>query len=388
MCIFSWYTSYKLHGTRFGGEGFFEDHVRSIQKYYDTVVYVPFETETSTKFNDEEEWGIRTFRYKFADWYINFRRDSIIFKILRKLRIIKLYEIIHFLRGFRKVYKEFKPDVIDAQGSWRAGQFSVFFLRLYKIPVVITEHQLLSPRERRGYYEAFKLSQKNVCVSMGQQERLRELYQGVDFTVIYNGIFDRPVDSFGKNYRREGFINCVIVAGFYSDCGKGFQFLLPAMSILVHQFNIHLVLHICGGGLFFEHFVNLANELDISDRCIFYGSCTRNEVYSIVSQMDFGISASIAESAGVNVEEMLLLGKPVVVTKSCGANSLVTDFSAIVVEKGSTDALVEGIREMSERYKDFDSKAIREYALNTFEADISARKYMQIFEELVDRNRK
>ena len=119
--------------------------------------------------------------------------------------------------------------------------------------------------------------------------------------------------------------------------------------------------------------------MKITDNCIFYGSCTKKEVYSIVSEMDFGISASLCESAGVSVEEMMLLGKPLVVTKSGGANSLITDFAAIVVDRGSTEALVDGIRYMSEHYSEYDSKAISEYALQNFEIGSIAQKYVHIY---------
>lgn len=350
LCILSWYSSYKLHETNLGGGHFFTEHMKSIQPYCDVVAYVPFEHETDAKFNDEEEWGIRTFRYRYAKWYLRFK-DRIIFKVLRKLRIIKLYEIIHFVWGFHKVCKLFRPDVIHAQAAENAGIFAAFFLRLYGIPLVITEHQLIgvTPLSRRKHFmisTAYKLSRKNICVSDGQREHFRTIFNGIEFTVIYNGIYDRPIDPSAGKYRRKNFINSVIVAAFYSDEVKGFQFLLPAVKILVQELHIPLVLHVCGGGLFFEKFRNLADELQITDNCIFYGSCTKNEVYSIVSEMDFGISSSLLESAGINVEEMMLLGKPLVVTRSVGANSLVADFAAIVVDKGSTEALVDGIREM------------------------------------------
>ena len=390
LCILSWYSSYNLHGTKSGGEHFFAEHMRSVQQYCNVAAYVPFEAECPQKFNDEEEWGIRTFRYRFTKWYL-WLKNSIIFKILKKLHIIEIYEIIHFVRGFKKLYKSFKPDVIHAQALGYAGLFAAFFLRAYNIPLVITEHQLIRAKFKLIRFilrMAYKLSQKNICVSDGQREHFRKIFPDIDFTVIYNGIYDIPIDSSVKKYRREGFINCVIVAGFYSKTIKGFQFLLPAMRILVHDLNIPLMLHICGGGGYFEYFKNVANELQIADNCIFYGQCTKKQVYSVVSEMDFGISASILESAGINVEEMMLLGKPLVVTKSCGANSLVTDFSAIIVDKGSIEALVEGIHEMSERYMEFNGKAIRDYARANFMIEDTARKYAQIYRELTDEHEK
>ena len=103
-------------------------------------------------------------------------------------------------------------------------------------------------------------------------------------------------------------------------------------------------------------------------------------------------------SAGVSVQEAQLLGKPVLVTKSGGANSLVTEESAIVVDKGSTEALVKGLKAMAERFgfqkdgtgesvsKDvqtpFDSKKIRAYAVSQFEIDQVSQKYMEIYNSI------
>ena len=148
------------------------------------------------------------------------------------------------------------------------------------------------------------------------------------------------------------------------------------------QEGFPVVLHICGAGDYFEHYVNLAKELDIEDCVIFYGNCSKAKVYSIVSQMDFNISASLFECSGVSVEEALLLGKPMLVTRSGGANSLVNDDVAIVVDKGSVHALVDGIKQMAKRLPDFDAAAIRAYAEENFEIDHVSRQYMALYESL------
>ena len=128
-----------------------------------------------------------------------------------------------------------------------------------------------------------------------------------------------------------------------------------------------------------EYYQNMARELGVEKQCIFYGQCDKKKMYSIMSQMDFIISASLFESAGVTVQESQLLGKPVLVTKSGGANSLVTEESAIVVDKGSVDALVNGIKEMTDGLSTFDSEKIRAYALSQFEIDQVSQKYMEVY---------
>ena len=98
--------------------------------------------------------------------------------------------------------------------------------------------------------------------------------------------------------------------------------------------------------------------------------------------MDFGVSASLYESAGVSVEEMLLLGKPMLVTNSGGANSLVTENTAIVVEKGSTQALTDGIAALAQRLPWFRSQTIQDYANQNFQIDQVSRQYMSLYRDV------
>ena len=124
--------------------------------------------------------------------------------------------------------------------------------------------------------------------------------------------------------------------------------------------------------------------MGIEDCCVFYGNCTKAKVYSIVSRMDFNISASLYECSGVSVEEALLLGKPMLVTKSGGANSLVNKDVAIVVDKGSTEALVDGIKEMVNRLDAFDTETIKAYAFENFEIDQVSQRYMVLYKKLLE----
>lgn len=213
-------------------------------------------------------------------------------------------------------------------------------------------------------------------------ESIKSYFPDEKFQVIYNGVIDpKTVETDGKKYAKEGYVNCCIVAAFYNKEVKGYQFLLPALKKLVDS-GKKIMLHICGGGEYMTYYQELAKEIGVWENCIFYGQCGKQRVYSMMRQMDFVISASLFESAGVSVQEAMLLGKPLVVTKSGGANSLVGKDTAIIVEKGSTDALADGIQEMSERLSEFDAAYIRAYALENFEIENVTKQYMNLYNGL------
>lgn len=344
----------------------------ALKPYCDTALYFPYDTTLQTGFSAKEERGLMTYRRKMGG-----------------LRIPKLSAFVHkmqILGDLKRICKEFQPDVIHAHCAIPAGRIAVQFAKKHGYPVVITEHcpmeqlQPEIPGRRAKIHDAYAGSAANVCVSKDSMERLQPYFPDCQFRVIYNGILaPETLTLEAAAYAQPGRINCCIVAAFYSKEIKGYQYLLPAIAKLKAE-GLPVTLHICGGGDYFEYYVNLAKELDIEDVCIFYGNCSKEKVYSIVSQMDFNISASLFECSGVSVEEALLLGKPMLVTRSGGANSLVTEDVALVVDKGSTDALVEGIRQMAEKLPAFDSAKIRAYAEENFEIDHVSRQYMALYQ--------
>lgn len=348
----------------------------ALKPYCETALYFPYDVDLETDFVQGYEKGLLTYRRKMTT-----------------LKIPKVKGLVHkrnIMSDLKKICEEYQPDVLHAHCSVPAGAVVAQFGKRYGYPVVITEH---SPMEqlnlenksmRKKIGGAYKNSNANICVSKDSMMRLQQRFPDCRFRVIYNGILAPETMELEQTvYAKAGKINCCIVAAFYSQDIKGYQFLLPAIAQLKRE-GMPIVLHICGGGEYFEYYVNMARELGIADDCVFYGDCNKTKVYSIVSQMDFNISASLFECSGVSVEEALLLGKPMLVTKSGGANSLVNEDVAIVVDRGSTQALVDGIREMTRRLDSFHEERIKEYARKNFEIDHVSQQYRKLYQELKD----
>ena len=374
LMVASWYGSRDAEVLSAGV--FHYEQAMALRKYCDMALYYPFDTTLPCEFSAQEERGLMTYRRRL-------RRSGI-----PKLEGIR--EILRIVSDLRRICADFRPDLIHAHCSVPAGRAAVVFGKLYHYPVVITEHNPMemlhteNPWKRWQEGFTYRHSSANVCVSGDSMERLQRVFPDVDFQVIYNGILDpKTVAAEGTRYAREGMINCCIVGAFYDREVKGYQYLLPAIAKL-RQEGVPVILHICGGGEYFDYYVRMAEELGIADACVFYGSCSREKVYEIISQMDFGISSSIYECSGVSVEETQMLGKPMLVTRSGGANSLVTEKTAIVVDRGSVEALVEGIREMIRKRAEFDPTVIRQYAYDNFEIDQVSRHYLRLYRELTE----
>lgn len=372
LMMVSWYSP---HDAKSMTAGIFHyEQSIALQKYLNMALYYPYDENLNGKFLKLNEKGLVTYRRK-------------------KNRKLKYINWIHMFFDFARIYREFRPDIIHAHVALGVGKIAVVLGKIFHIPVIITEHNpielmgLENARAKKQAEFAYKNSSANVCVSMDSRRRLKEFFPNERFYVIYNGIINPEfTKKDGFCYAKDGYVNCCIVAAFYDKEIKGYQYLLPAIEKIVKK-GYPIILHICGGGEYFNYYVELAKRLEIEGNCIFYGQCNREKVYSIIRQMDFSISASIFECSGVSVQEAMLLGKPLVVTKSGGADSLVTEKTAIVVERESVSALVLGIEEMIRRFSEFDEKFIREYAYKNFEIDRVSRKYVKLYNHILKKTK-
>lgn len=369
LMIVSWYSPHNVEKMSAGI--FHYEQAIALKKYCDTAIYYPYDKDLDVDFLSCEENGMKTYRARLT-------------------KKNKIKKITQYISDFKRIRQEFKPDIIHAHVAGEAGVVAIILGKLYSIPIVITEHcpielyGLERKKTRLKVGLVYHNSKRNVCVSRDFMERINKIYPKENFEVIYNGIINPSKIKLDEgNYRLINKENCCIVASFYSEKIKGYQYLLPAIRLLKKR-GYEVALHIVGGGIYMDKYKKMAMDMDLKDNCIFYGNCERQKVYSIIKQMDFSISASIFECSGVSVQEAMLLGKPLVVTKSGGADSLVNEETAIVVERESVEALANGIEKMLSQKSLYKPAKIRQYALENFEIDEVSKRYMNLYKEVLE----
>ncbi|MCF0186131.1 MAG: glycosyltransferase family 4 protein [Bacteroidaceae bacterium] len=369
LMVVNWYTT-KGKDCPDAGKFHLEQSLDLIKNGCEVAIFYPFDRELKGESSAEEEWGVLTYRNRYSDSFLPVFDKSI-------------------KQAFDRIVREFQPDVIHAHCGIHAGSVCVYPSKKYGIPLMITEHLPMEmarvDKLNKSHFiakYAYGNSKANVCVSDDLSSRLSQVFKKVSFEVIYNGIICPEVTENQDKYRVPDRVNAVVVAVLYDKDIKGLQYLLPAVRELKDQ-GKDLVLHHVGGGTYLEHFKALAKELDIEDNVVFHGLCDRETVYEIVNDMDFFVSASLFESAGVAAEEAMLLGKPVLGTNSGGVNSLVPEKAGMIVEKGSTEALQEGLKTMMESLDSFDRNWIKDYAKENFEIGNISKKYIKRYKELL-----
>lgn len=361
LMMVSWYSP---EDTAVGIGIFHYEQAMALKKYCDVAIYYPYDRDISAM-TDAVENGIKVYRSKY--------------KLERKIR-----NRYNMFRAMKKIKREFNPDVIHAHVATEAGRFAVVLGRLFHIPVVITEHSTIEASGVREFPHhmyakfAYKHSKYNACVSDNLRDGLGEIFPQYCFHTVYNGIKIPPAVEATKIYKIDGAVNMILVASLYDRDIKGIPNLLTVVRGLKEQ-GYKIRLHIVGDGEYQKEFENLAVSLGIKDECIFHGRLAKDEVYAILKQMDFLVSASKFESFGCSVAEAMMVGKPVVATRSGGTESIVTKETGMLIEKENVKALYEGIEDMISNYGKYDSVAIKNYARSRFDIDLISKKYLNIY---------
>lgn len=368
LMIVSWYTPMGREKLE-AGVFHYEQSMDLKKKGCNVAIYYPFDTDISESETCKEEWGLLTYRSCY--------QQGNVFKTQRQM-----------IKTMGRIMKEFKPDMIHAHCGGAAGFYSVALSKKYHIPMIVTEHSPLELTHvdqlgvSRFFHKiAYGHSRMNVCVSKDSMNKLSEIFPKYPFRVIYNGIILPDYNPSHKHYC-DGYINMAIVAILYDKDIKGMQHLIPAMKILKEQ-GQKVVLHHIGAGEYLEYYQSMARELGVDDVVIFHGACQRDELYEIVSEMDFCVSASLFECSGVSVQEAMLLGKPILGTNSGGVDSLVPQQAGHIVQKGSDVALADGVAYMMEHLKQFDGNWIQEYANTSFEIGNISKQYIELYKEIL-----
>lgn len=379
LMVPSWYAA-KDDSLGLGGI-FHYEQAKELSVRHEVAIFCPFDRSLTEDFSEGTERGILTYRSRFVPKE----------RVRNRIRIY---------RAFKKAVQEFKPDIVHTHVATEAGRYMALWCSVFHIPFVVTEHSTVEisgvDRGLAHLYADFvyKRSRGNFCVSEDLQRKLSAIFPIQQFHVIYNGIIlpeNVRKDAKISDYRENNNTGChmVMVAALYDEKIKGLQYLFQAIRMLKDKEQAEnnkqfVTLHIVGGGEYQQHFEKMARDMEIEDRVIFHGMCDKQKVYEIVSQMDFLVSASLVESFGCSIAEALLLGKPVLATRCGGPEGFVTNQVGRLVEKGSAEALYNGILEMIQCLDSFQKQDIQKYAYERFDNRVICRKYEKEYQKVLE----
>jgi putative colanic acid biosynthesis glycosyltransferase len=148
-------------------------------------------------------------------------------------------------------------------------------------------------------------------------------------------------------------------------------------------------------------FIELSSKLDKSYQIILVGlnkiqiktlpsniiglSKTENmqELATFYSAADVFLNLSLEETFGLTTAESLSCGTPVIVYNATASPGLITPKTGIIIENGNIDGLVNAIKQIQSKGKNFYSQACVERARQFYNKDDRYKDYLNLYESIL-----
>lgn len=299
-----------------------------------------------------------------------------------------LWETYSALRAFQQIQREgFRPDLLHAH-VFDAGFAAVLLGKLYRLPVVITEHftafpmKALSRRQVRKARFAFSRAQLVLPVSLPLQRAIEGYGIRARFRVVPN-----PVDT--ALFHPKAAVPSAQVKRLLSVCAldgrhkKGIPVLLQALASLRKK-REDWVLDVIGDGPARDGYVQRAAELALLDKVSFLGARPHAEIAERMRESHLLVVSSLYETFSVVAIEALATGTPVLATRCGGPEEFITPEVGMLVPSNDAEALCRGIDYMLDHLTDFPPSRLSAYAAERFSLASVGRQLHAVYEECLN----
>jgi len=291
-------------------------------------------------------------------------------------------------KGFRKLMNEgWKPDIIHAH-VFSAGVPAVILGKIFKIPVVITEHWSGFPRHLLGKTDILKArfamnrAKFILPVSKNLEEAIKSYGIKNVFKVVPNVVNTKIFyPSLKKDVNK---IKKLLLVALLSSV-KGIPYLLQTLAQL-KQKRQDFVLDVVGDGPDREEYEKLAKELKLNDMVKFHGLKTKLEIAEFMRNSNFFILPSLWENLPCVLIEAMASGLPIIASKVGGIPEILNEDIGILVKPKDIDELIKVVDYMLDNYQNYSSDKISQYAKNKFSYETVGGKIDKIYKEVIYEN--
>jgi glycosyltransferase involved in cell wall biosynthesis len=295
-------------------------------------------------------------------------------------------QLKYFKDTFRFIRKEIlsqkKIDIIHSHLSYPAGFLGTMIQKQEKIPCVLTEHSWIKKYFRSRIHKlcvlyALKHCACVVAVSHALKDDIN-LYCKRQVQVISN-VIEMKKFYLSDALKKDNNLNIGILGGM-GNYRKGLDILIKAVSLLK---DMELTVHIGGDGKLLTTFKDMAKELDVAGKCIFYGEIKPENIQDFYSKLDFYVLPSRDETFGVVVVEAMACGLPVIATKCGGPEEIITKETGILIDRENPQELAQAIRSVAGNLGSYNRKAIRNYVLEKYSPNLFVASISEVYQELL-----
>lgn len=315
--------------------------------------------------------------------------------------LASIINLIRFFRahiaGFRLIQREAgRPDIIHVNVLTRLGVIAMVYKWLTGVPYVITEHwtrylpgmdnfkgwfrKILSRIVVRQASAVMPVTEnlKNAMISHG----LRNDNYRVIPNVVNTSLFV-PDHSAGRRPQAS-----ILHVSCFDDRQKNISGMLRVLKRLSEKRNDwHCTL--VGEGIDFEEIVAYAQSLELTDSQVdFTGLKENEELAKLMQQADFQVMFSRYENFPVVIPESFACGVPFISTDVGGIAEYIYEEQGLLVKSEDENALLAAIEDMIDHRDRYDSRSIRQYAVNHFSNEVIGSQIAAVYGEVLARRKR
>ena len=362
---------------------FVQKHAEAVALYCDVkLIYV----HADEKISDFETIITKSKNLTEIIIYYPINKKNIFYKISKIINYLKAYFI-----GFKALKSEnFKPDIVHVNVLTRTGVVAFLIKILTGIPYVITEHWTRYLPNRNAFNGLFrklitKIVVRNASAIMPVSKMLKNAMLSHKLVNKHYQIVDNVIDpafttTFDLHKRTK---KRIILVTCFLEVAKNVRGIVRTISKL-SKTRDDFELIIIGDGLNFNDILKYSNELNLTDKFIFFkGEKDSKEVAEWIYNSDFLVLFSNYETAGIVITESLALGKPVLSTRVGVAEDYIGENEGIIIEIGDEQALFEKINFMLDNLIKYDKDVISSRFINRFSYESVGNKIVNCYKEVL-----
>jgi L-malate glycosyltransferase len=295
--------------------------------------------------------------------------ETIVYYKASSSRLLNQFILLHaFLKGFLHIKKKIGlPTVVHNHVVFPAGLFAFFISKLFRIPLLITEHWSgYTPED--GRYRRMPLILRSLialifkeakAISVVSSYLMRSLLYNELITpkskvLIVSNVLTKPNNFLGKKFKEKSAAEALCIANL-NDHEKNISGLIDAIAEVVKTFP-EFILTLVGSSpeqKFFEQYAENRNLLN--KNILFTGNIANDKVNDYYQANDFFILNSNFETFSIASAEALINGLPVIVTRCGGPEEFVNANNGILVQKNDSQELAMAIKTMIMNYSNYNA---------------------------------
>jgi len=322
----------------------------------------------------------------------NFVFDSFLYIICL---IIGIFII---LRNYRKI------DLIQVNITASLMLFIALFFKLFKnVKFITLEHssfylQIINKLDKLDLIKKILLffikkmvlfSNGIICVSESLKESMKKLGFNNKFYVIPNVVFEGFENIKIKQSFEDNIIKIISVFNL-NDKTKNISGLLIGFKKFLDTYKEEfkdkdIILDIYGDGKDKMKLTNLASELNLLNKNVFFKGAVDNKVLKdLMSDYAFFVMFSRVETFSVVTLEAMLCGLPVIATRCGGPEEYLKPEYGILIDKEDIEQLVNAFYFMCKNYKNFAKEKISEFVKENYSYSKISNKFKELYQEILN----